>query len=82
MSTVKKKSSFFGSEVAIQIEQTLRSMAEDVRYNTDSTYSADAVQYPNNLIPFVDKHMNYLKTHPSVDPHHYVSNLRLMTLIR
>lgn len=82
MSTVKKKTNFFGSEEAIQIENTLRMMANDIIYNTKSSYSADAVQYPDNLIPFVDKHMNYLKSHPSLDPQHYLANLRLMTLIR
>lgn len=82
MSTVKKKNNFVGSEEAVRIEQMLVQMAEDGAYNTKSTYSADAIQYPDNLIPFVDKHMNYLKTHPSLDPQHYLANLRLMTKIR
>ena len=81
MSTVKKKN-FFGSEEAIQIEKMLHLMATDTAYNTNSSYSADAVHYPDNLIPFVDKHMNYLKAHPSLDPQHYLANLRLMTKIR
>lgn len=82
MATAKKKNNFLGSELAVQIEEMLRTMAQDSAYNTGSTYSADAEHYPDNLIPFVDKHMNYLKTHPNLDPHHYISNLRLMTRIK
>lgn len=81
MSTVKKKN-FFGSEEAIAIEQMLRLMSKDNAYNTTSSYSANITEYPDNLIPFVDKHMNYLKAHPSLDPHHYLANLRLMTKLR
>ena len=40
------------------------------RYNTD--------KWPNNEMPFIDFHMAYLKTHPSLNPRHYVANLRLM----
>ncbi len=81
MSTVKKKH-FIGSEEAARIEEILRQMAKDSAYNTTSSYSANITQYPDHLIPFVDKHMNYLKTHPSLDPQHYLANLRLMTKIR
>lgn len=82
MATLKKRVSFFESEEGLKIQQTLRLMAKDSAYNTASTYSANAVQYPNNLIPFVDKHMNYLNTHPSLDPHHYLANLRLITRLK
>ena len=82
MATVKKRVSFFESEQGIEIKKILIHMAEDSAYNTTSTYSADAIQYPNNLIPFVDKHMNYINTHPSIDPNHYIANLRLITRFR
>ena len=82
MSTTKKKVNFFESVEGEEIKQTLQRMAKDGTYNTKSSYSANVVQHPDNLISFVDKHMNYINTHPSIDPYPYVSNLRLMTRIR
>jgi hypothetical protein len=80
--TNKKKIRFLDPEEAVRIEQILRSMAIDNTYNTSATYSANSELYPDNLIPFVDKHMKYIGTHPSIDPWHYISNLRLMTRVR
>lgn len=66
----------------MEIKLTLQHMAKDSTYNTKPSYSANIVQYPNNLIPFTDKHMNYLYMHPAIDPYHYIANLRLMTRVR
>lgn len=82
MPTLKKRISFFDSEEGLRIQQTLQLMMLDPIYNTESSYSANATMYPDNLIPFVDKHMNYLNTHPAVDPYNYISNLRLKTKSR
>jgi hypothetical protein len=82
MSTTKKKTSLLNAEEAEQIRQALQEMVPDAVYNTGSSYSADAALYPDNLISFVDKHMNYLMTHPGIDPWRYVANIRLMTRIR
>jgi hypothetical protein len=82
MSTVKKRVNFFESQEGLQIADTLKDMALDTAYNTDSSYSANSELYPDNLIPFVAKHMSYLNAHPSTDPQHYISNLRLMTRVR
>lgn len=82
MSTVKKRVNFFESEEGQAIALTLKNMALDEAYNTDSSYSANSELYPDNLIPFVAKHMSYLNAHPSTDPQHYISNLRLMTRVR
>jgi hypothetical protein len=82
MPSYKKKTDFFQTEAGLEVVQVLRNMAEDVKYNTESGYSANSETYPDNLIPFVDKHMDYLRSHPSMDPQQYLSNLRLMTLIR
>ena len=57
-------------------------MARDNVYNTGSSYSANSIQYPDNLIPFVDKHVNYLNAHPGLDPSQYIANLRLITRIK
>lgn len=82
MPTLKKKSDFFETQEGIEVEKALRAMVEDSAFSTESSYSANAVIYPNNLISFVDKHMNYLKQHQNVNPTHYLSNLRLMTKIK
>lgn len=79
MATLSKRVSFFISEEGIQVKKLLKLMVDDSDYNTESSYSANSELYPDNLITFVDKHMNYLNAHPSIDPHHYVANLRLMT---
>ena len=79
MATYSKKPNFFDTEEGLEIERLLRSMDEDTNYNTEPSYSANTAQHPDNLIPFVEKQMNYLLSHPTIDPRHYISNLRLMT---
>lgn len=82
MSTLKPKIAFVDSEIGAAIKQDLHHMVLDNAFNTDSSYSANGGLYPDNLIPFVDKHMNYLNTHPALDPQQYMANLRLVTRIR
>lgn len=82
MPTAKKKVNLYESEEGALIQKELRAMAADATYNTGSSYSTDSDAYSDHLIPFVDKHMRYLMVHPSVDPAHYLANLRLMTRIR
>lgn len=82
MPNVKKKPGFLETAEGVEIEQALKRMALDSAYMTESSYSANSTLYPDNLISFVDKHLNYLRTHPAIDPRHYVSNLRLMTRLR
>lgn len=82
MATYKRKPDFFETAEGVQVMVMLRAMAEDTAYNTESSYSANTGLYPDHLIPFVNKHMEYLRTHPSTDPDHYLANLRLMTRFR
>ena len=82
MATVKKRISFFDSEEGVAVKDALDAMAKDNCYNTTDSYSANIVQNPNNLISFTDKHMNYLNSHPKIDPKQYIANLRLMTKIK
>jgi hypothetical protein len=74
-----KKASFSTSEDGIRALDALTRMSEDAAYNTPDSYSANTELYPNNVIPFVDKHMAYLRDHANTDPRQYISNLRLMT---
>jgi hypothetical protein len=82
MPSAKKKTNFFETEEGRAFVESLITMSQDLTYNTNSTYSANSELYPDHRIPFVDKHMNYVRTHPTTDPHSYLSNLRLMTRIR
>ena len=82
MASTKRTIAFYASEEATQIKQTLLDMLGDAKYNTVASYSANSEKYPDNQIPFVDKHMGYLNTHPSVDINHYLANLRLITKVR
>ncbi|MDB5186350.1 MAG: hypothetical protein JWL85_873 [Candidatus Saccharibacteria bacterium] len=77
-----KKTRSLSIEESAEIEATLRLMTQDIKYNTESSYSANGELYPDNSISFVDKHLNYITKHPSIDPQHYLSNLRLMTRLR
>lgn len=79
MPLLKRRVDFFTSEEGAEVEQQLRSIAADAAYNTGPSYCANTNLYPNNLIPFVDKHMNYLHSHSAIDPKQYLANLRLMT---
>ena len=79
MQTLKKRSSFLNSEEAKAIGQELQTMMASSLYNTEPTYTSNTFLYPDNLMPFVDKHLNYLNAHPKLDAGMYVSNLRLMT---
>jgi hypothetical protein len=81
MATTGKRGSFADEQTATETEAILVAMVQDNAYNTDSSYSANSILYPDNIIPFVDKHMQYLRTH-SIDPQYYLSNLRLMVRIR
>ena len=82
MQTIKKSSRFFDEQEAADIRQELQHMTSSKVYNTSSSFTANSTQYPDNLIPFLDKHMNYLNAHPMLDAGMYLANLRLMTRIR
>jgi len=82
MATHKKRSYFFDSEEGRDFKSKLQQMEADSFYNTVTSYSPDAKKYPDNLIPFVDKHMNYLNGNPQLDSSMYLANLRLMTRLR
>lgn len=79
MPTAKKKTNLYETEEGAAIEQSLRRMAADEAYSTLASYSANGDTHPDHVMPFVEKHMTYLSSHPSVDPTQYLANLRLMT---
>ena len=83
MPSASKKIDMFNSEEGTAIRERLLRMEQDTGYHTEiSTYTANGSSYPDNQIPFVDKHLAYLNSHPGVDPEHYMSNLRLKLRVR
>jgi hypothetical protein len=76
-----KKFNFSESLEGQEVKQQLLKMVSDSLYRTEPGYSSKTDLYPDNRIPFVDKHMEYLGNHPMTNPQHYLSNLRLITRI-
>jgi hypothetical protein len=61
------------------VRQRLIDMETDpLLHPQSSSYSANAMLYPDGQMPFVEKHVAYLMDHPQLDPDRYLSNLRLM----
>jgi hypothetical protein len=82
MHALKTRTHFLDSQEAEDIRQELQSMTANDLYNTASSFTTNSLQYHDNLIPFKDKHMNYLNAHPMLDAGMYLANLRLMTRVR
>ena len=68
---------FLDSQEAKDIRSELQRMTLDSKYNTASSYSPDKIKYPDNLIPFADKHMNYLYARPKLEASMYLANVKL-----
>jgi hypothetical protein len=78
----KQRTGFLESQEGKDIRAMLQRMTTDQTYNTASSYSANTVLYPDSQIPFIDKHMNYLSTHPKLEPGKYIANLKIMSRVR
>lgn len=79
---LKQRRNYFSTEEGKAIRKALQSLAQDIKYNTLPTYHPNAVRFPDHLIPFVDKHMDYLNAHPQMDAWIYIANVRMGTLLR
>lgn len=82
MAAPKALADFLNSERGAEARQSLMVLSDDPKYNTPATYTSQQSKYPDNRLPFVDKHMQYLGMHPQVDARNYIANLRLMTRSR
>jgi hypothetical protein len=82
MALTKRKQDFFETAEGVELKNRLEMMQSSDKYNTQPSYSPKSDLYEDNLIPFMDKHINYLNSHPLLDPIHYISNLELVTRIR
>ena len=82
MPTVNKRPNFFETLEGAEIEDMLKTMEADAGYNTQSSYIADGVKYPGNVLSFMEKHKRYIIANPNIDPRSYVANLRMKTKLR
>ena len=79
MATNKKVS--LSDEVWGKIADKLSLLVGNSSYNTTSTYTSNAEKYPDNILPFVDKHIDYLHKHPNINPEQYIANLKMKTRV-
>jgi len=82
MSSGHSKTVVSGYLEEAEIREALQLMEDDSSFNTGSSYSANGTLYEDHQIPFAEKHMAYLKSHPKLNPEHYLANLRLMMKVR
>lgn len=82
MASPKSRVDFVNTDAGKDIKRRLERMVTDGQYNTESGYSANSTLYPDNLQPFVDKHISYLTSHTKVDPEQYLANIKLLTRLR
>lgn len=82
MATQKTRKDFIETQEGKGVKQILQQMVGDSTYNTAPSYSTNDQLYPDNLIPFVDRHMSYLISHPTVEASKYLANIKLMTRVR
>ncbi len=74
-----RKQDFFDTPEGEAIKAILISMDESDDFNCPASYSPNTEIYEDNLIPFVDKHMAYIRSHPSLNAMQYVSNLKIVS---
>ncbi len=82
MKVAQKTLDYATSAEGLAIRRELEVIVADRQFNTQASYTTNSDLYPDNLIPFVDKHMDYIACHTSLDAALYLDNLRLMTRIR
>lgn len=65
-----------------QIKEKLQGLEADPNMKTLDRYSPTADEWPNNMLPFSEIHLAYLRKNKTVNPAQYISNLELMIKIR
>ena len=78
----KYKSTKVSPEQLEEAYDQLKKMSKNMLYKTEETYAANEDKYPSHSRTFVQKHIEYLRTHPNVNCSHYIANLKLACKIR
>ena len=82
MTTKSSRLDMVQNLVEMRVVEILNEMEQDPGMHTKSSYTPNTLKYPDHLMPFVDKHTNYLMDHPGTDINHYLTNLRLQIRVR
>jgi hypothetical protein len=61
-----------------EVIEALVSLETSSIYLTESVKRYNIDKWPDSQTTFIDFHMNYLRTHPTLDPYQYISNLKLI----
>ncbi len=61
-----------------EIITRLKVLENDPSMKSESIYSPAATEWPDSRLPFIERHLAYLRAHKTVNPEHYISNLALM----
>ena len=61
-----------------EVTSALEELQNDPSMNSSSMYSPTATQYPENQLPFVEIHLNYLRKNKHVVASRYIANLKIM----
>ena len=78
MPNIRSNQPFLRTEKATELRTELESMVKNPLYNTRLyTMLTDA-----SGDRFIEKHMHYMSTHPTIDHWQYISNIKLMTKLR
>lgn len=78
----KKRPQFATSLEAKRVLHILQEIESSPVYTTTTTYSSNIDKYPDHRMPFCDKHLDYIESHPELNIDHYLANLRLTTKVR
>jgi predicted AlkP superfamily phosphohydrolase/phosphomutase len=64
---------FYSSEQYTEARAALEQLVDNPRFDTDTNVSKLIA------LPFVERHLHYLSTHPQVKVAGYIANLKIMT---
>lgn len=74
MSKTTKRSSLSEDQIISKLQR----LCDDPTMSTKDFYSPQATDWPGSKMPFVHRHLSYLKSHKLIDPVGYLSNLALI----
>lgn len=75
--TVRQEEGVINNVAQGEIVAALTSLQTNPLYLTEPAYRGNSEKWPDHQISFIDFHLGYLKSQPTLNPWHYLSNLKL-----
>jgi len=75
--TVRREEDIINNVDEGDIVAALRSLESNPLYLTEPTYRGNIEKWPDHQISFIDFHLHYMKSQPTLNPWHYLANLKL-----